>query len=112
MPEKLEKLVREALKAAQEAGDLPPFEVADLGFERPADTSNGDWSSTVAMRSARLAHRSPRDIATAIVAHLAADDAVSRVEVAGPGFVNFYLNAASNNEVLRLAREENCLHEV
>ena len=106
MPEKLEKLVREALKAAQEAGDLPPFEVADLGFERPADTSNGDWSSTVAMRSARLAHRSPRDIATAIVAHLAADDAVSRVEVAGPGFVNFYLNAASNNEVLRLAREQ------
>ncbi len=106
MPEQLENLVRQALASAQAAGDLPEFEVADLGFERPADTSNGDWSSTVAMRSAKLARRAPRQIADAIVSHLPEDSSVSRVEVAGPGFINFYLSARSNNEVLRTAREE------
>ncbi len=106
MPEKIEELVRAAITTAQEAGDLPPFEVDDLGFERPADTANGDWSSTVALRSAKLAHRAPRQIAEAIVAHLASDPSVERVEVAGPGFINFYLAAASANEVFRTVREQ------
>ena len=106
MPEKIEELVRAAIAAAQEAGDLPAFEVGDLGFERPADPANGDWSSTVAMRSAKLARRAPRQIADAIVAHLAADPSVDRVEVAGPGFINFYLATASANEIFRTVREQ------
>lgn len=101
MPETIEELVRQALAAAQAAGDLPEFEVADFGIERPADSGNGDWTSTVAMRSARLARMAPAKIAAAIVAHVPASPAVSRVEVAGPGFINFYLNSAANNEVFR-----------
>ena len=106
MPEKIEELVRAAIAAAQEAGDLPGFEVAELGFERPADSANGDWSSTVALRSAKLARRAPRQVAEAIVAHLAEDPTVERVEVAGPGFINFYLATASANEVIRTVREQ------
>ena len=106
MPEKLEELVRAALQSAQEAGELPSFDVTEFGFERPADSANGDWSSTVAMRSARLAHCAPAKIAGAIVAHMPASDAVAKVEVAGPGFINFYLNAASSNEVFRTIREQ------
>ncbi len=106
MPETLEKLVRDALACAQNSGDLPPFEVEDLGFERPADSSNGDWSSTVALRSAKLARCAPRKVADAIVANLAQSEAIDRVEVAGPGFINFYLRAASNNDVFRVVREQ------
>ena len=106
MPEKLEELVRAALQSAQEAGELPAFDVTEFGFERPADSANGDWSSTVAMRSARLAHCAPAKIAGAIVAHMPTSDAVAKVEVAGPGFINFYLNAASSNEVFRTIREQ------
>lgn len=105
MPEKLEELVRAALAAAQSVGELPEFDVADMGFERPADSSNGDWSSTVAMRSARLAHCAPAKIAQAIVAHLPEDPALAKVEVAGPGFINFYLNTASANDIFRVVRE-------
>lgn len=105
MPEKLEELVRAALAAAQSVGELPEFDVADMGFERPADSSNGDWSSTVAMRSARLAHCVPAKIAQAIVAHLPEDPALAKVEVAGPGFINFYLNTASANDIFRVVRE-------
>ena len=68
MQETIEQLVRAALAEAQQAGDLPAFEVADLGLERPADTSHGDWTSTVALRSAKAAHMAPRAIAEAIVA--------------------------------------------
>ena len=51
MPESIEELVKQAIAAAQQAGDLPEFEVEDCGIERPADTSHGEWTSTVAMRS-------------------------------------------------------------
>ena len=66
MPEKIEELVRTALTAAQEAGDLPAFELEDCGMERPADTSHGEWTSTCAMKSAKLAHCAPKKIADAI----------------------------------------------
>ena len=106
MREKIEQLVRMALADAQAKGDLPQFEVEDLGLERPADASNGDWTSTVAMRSARLAHKSPRDIAAALVAHMSDAPEIERVEIAGPGFVNFYLSTAAGNEVFRTVREQ------
>ena len=106
MPEKLEELVRAAIAAAQAAGDLPDFAVSDLGFERPADPTNGDWTTTVALRSAKLAHKAPAQIAAAIAQHLPADASVARTEVAGPGFLNFYLAAASANDVFRRAIEE------
>ena len=106
MLETLERLVRDALSSAQAEGDLPEFEVGDLGFERPADSAHGDWSSTVAMRSAKLARRAPRAIADAIVSHLATGGAIDRVEIAGPGFINFYLSTASANDVVRQIREQ------
>ena len=60
MPEKIEELVRAALAAAQEAGDLSAFELDDCAIERPADTSHGEWTSTMALKSAKLAHCAPR----------------------------------------------------
>ena len=105
MPETIEELVKQAIASAQAAGDLPAFEVGDCGIERPADSGNGDWTSTVAMRSARLAKCAPAKIAAAIVAHMAPDARVARVEVAGPGFINFYLNTAASNEVFQTVRK-------
>lgn len=105
MPEKIEELIRQAIAAAQQAGDLASFELEDCGVERPADADNGDWTSTVALRSARLAHAAPAKIAAAIVAHMLEDKQISKVEVAGPGFINFYLSAAASNDVFRLVRE-------
>ena len=106
MPEKIEELVRAALAAAQNAGDLPEFELADCGIERPADTSHGEFTSTCAMRSAKLAHCAPKKIADAIAAHMPADPAIAKVEVAGPGFINFYLNAAASNSVFAEVRAQ------
>lgn len=106
MPETIEELVKQAIAAAQEVGELPAFEVEDCGIERPADTDHGEWTSTVALRSARLAKMAPAKIAAAIVAHMPSHEAIDHVEVAGPGFINFYLSVAAVTDVFRKVREE------
>ena len=91
MRARIASLVSCAIAQAQAAGELPEFEVSDFGIERTNDAQKGDWTSTVAMRSSKAAHRAPRDIAAAIIAHMPADEAVVSVEAAGPGFLNFSL---------------------
>ncbi len=102
----LATLLLEATRAAQDAGALPAFEVEDAFLERPADASHGEWSSTLAMRAAKAAHKPPRAIAEAVVAALPASDAVEAVEVAGPGFINFRLSPAARASVIAEAREK------
>ena len=99
-------LVAAGLAAAQAAGDLPAFDAGDLGVARTNDPKMGDWTSTVAMRSAKAAHRSPRDVAEAIRAHMPADADVASVEVAGPGFLNVTLTCAARTGVFAQARAE------
>lgn len=99
-------LLIQAVKAAQEVGELPAFEVEDACVERPADTTNGDFSSTLALKSARLAKKAPIQIAQSIVAHMPKDSALDSVEVAGPGFINFKLSPAAALRPLTQARTQ------
>ena len=88
-------LVSEALASlpelAEAAADL---DAADT-IERTRDASHGDFASNVAMRLAKPARRNPREIATAIVDALPANEAVAETEIAGPGFINFTLAPAA-----------------
>ena len=104
--DRLEKVVDEAIAAAIADGTLSMDEVPEAGLERPRDPENGDWASTVAMRSAKLAHANPRVIADAIVAHLPENDVVKSAEVAGPGFINFRLTDSVLQGVVARIREE------
>ena len=61
--DRLEEVVNQAIQAAIADGSLKMEEVPQAGLERPRDAANGDWASTVAMRSAKLAHANPRVIA-------------------------------------------------
>ncbi len=102
----LEGLVRAAAQAASEAGDLPDLTGVDAGVERTTDPARGDWTSTMALRAAKAAHRKPRDIADALLAHLPADEAVASVEVAGPGFFNVRLTTAAQTGVFAQVRAQ------
>jgi arginyl-tRNA synthetase len=80
----------DALRHALEAAGLPaPSEVQ---WETPREARHGDYATNVAMALARAARRPPRQIAEAIVAHFPKTDAVERLEIAGPGFVNVFLS--------------------
>ncbi|MBQ2681524.1 MAG: arginine--tRNA ligase, partial [Eggerthellaceae bacterium] len=74
--EQLEAIVDEAIAAAIADGSLAMENPPAAALERPRDEANGDWASTVAMRSAKLAHAKPRDIAQAIVEHMPENDVV------------------------------------
>ncbi len=81
--------------------ELPELAAAavDLAIEgtveRTRDASHGDFATNIAMRLAKPARMSPRDIATSIVAALSDSSEIDKVEIAGPGFINFYLSPAA-----------------
>ena len=91
----LRQAVLDALGQAVAAGELPAEPIPAFGIEVPADRAHGDLAANVAMVSARALHRAPRQIAEAILAHLSlAGTYLERAEVAGPGFLNFFLSPA------------------
>ena len=104
--EHLEQLVESALQAAIDDHTLELDEVPEAALERPRDLSNGDWASTVALRSAKLAHKAPRDIAQAIVDHLPENDHIASVDIGGPGFINIKLTPTAYQGVVAEAREQ------
>ena len=85
-------LVTQAIQAAQATGALSPFDPPVVEITRPKDAANGDYATSVAMQSARLAKRAPLAIGRAIVEHLPITDFLNAVEVAPPGFINFRLS--------------------
>ena len=89
-------LLTAAAQAAMAAGDLPEAELPAFIVEIPADTKNGDIASNIAMAGARSWHKAPRMIAEALLKHLPAltDSCFTKVEVAGPGFINLFLSPA------------------
>jgi len=89
---KIESLVREAILAAQGAGDVPSFDLPQVVVEHPQREQHGDYATTVALQLATVASIPPRRIAEAIVSHIPAAEFIAKVEVAGPGFVNFTLH--------------------
>ena len=102
----LERLVTAALQAAVDDGALALEQLPEPALERPKDESNGDWASTVALRSAKLARRAPRDIANAIVDHLPENQLVASTDIAGPGFINFTLLPSAYQDVIARVRTE------
>ncbi|MCI2242683.1 arginine--tRNA ligase [Adlercreutzia faecimuris] len=104
--EQLENIIDEAIAAARADGTLVMDEAPAAALERPRDEANGDWASTVAMRSAKLAKKSPRDVAQAIVDHIPTNEVIASVEIAGPGFINIRLSDAVLQGVVREVRAE------
>ena len=95
-------LMEQAAKAAIAAGDLPEADLPDFIVETPADAKNGDVACNLAMAGARVFKKAPRMIAEAIVAHLPSLEGTlfSKVEIAGPGFMNLYLGSSWYNSVI------------
>lgn len=97
-------LLTNAAKAAMADGTLPEADLPDFIVEIPADVKNGDVASNLAMTGARAFRKAPRQIAEAITAKLDLTDTLfSRVEIAGPGFINLFLGQAWFTSVLRAA---------
>lgn len=99
MKYRIEQLVKAAL-ATLPADVLSADIVRPLEIERTRDAAHGDFATNVALRLAKPARRNPRQLAQAIVDALPASALVSKVEIAGPGFINFHLSAHAYQEEL------------
>ena len=95
MKQLLQDLIGEALKTLQAQGQLPPVVDISVQIERARDKRFGDFASNIALLLAKPAHAKPRDIAEKIIAALPSSEHVDKVEIAGPGFINFSMSAAA-----------------
>lgn len=98
----LKNIIEQAVKKAVSNGALPEAEMPQFNIEKPANKDNGDYSTNVAMAGARAFKKAPKMIAEAIVSCIDLDGtAFDRVEIAGPGFMNFFLSQQFYSNVLK-----------
>lgn len=99
--DQLQSLIKDSLKRAMKQGDLAESEIPEFVIEIPADKAHGDFATNIAMISARAFRMAPRKIAEIITENLDITDSYfDKFEIAGPGFINFFLGAHWFSDVL------------
>lgn len=94
MKDIIRQLIQDALTRLNADGVLPDGLTPTIQVENTKDKAHGDFASNIAMMLAKPAGMKPRDLAEKLIAALPADERVSQVQIAGPGFLNFFQNEA------------------
>lgn len=94
---KLKEVIKVALKDAFNLEDQDSI----IAIEIPKEKTHGDYSSNIAMRLARVLHKSPSEIANILKVELEKSSLITKVEVAGPGFINLFINQDSITKVIK-----------
>lgn len=98
----LRRRIIEALGRAVANEHLPAEPIPDFNIEKPSNSANGDFSANVALAGARAFKMAPRAIAQAVVDNFDLEGSLfERVEIAGPGFLNFYLSQQYYSEIIK-----------
>lgn len=101
MKDHIAELINAALNTMIDNGDLPDDVEPRVTIDRTRDKAHGDLASNIAMTLAKAAKKSPRDIARLIIDALPASEKLTKAEIAGPGFINFFLNEAAATAVIK-----------
>ena len=98
--EQLEAAIKAAIERAFTAealeGQIPPA----IKLERPKDREHGDYATSIALQLAKPAGKNPREVAQIICDQLAGTEGITKVDIAGPGFINITLNRANQAELV------------
>ena len=95
MKQELQQLLISAISIVQQKLNLSFSAIDDIQIERTRDQAHGDFACNIAMVLAKQANINPGQLASAIVENLPESEIIDRVEIAGPGFINFFLNKRS-----------------
>jgi len=106
MKHKLESLLQHAVESLKAQGILDRELSVQISLERTRDPLHGDFATNVAMLLAKPARLNPRQLAEKIIAALPEDNLIAKLEIAGPGFINFFINADSQFQVVRHIHEQ------
>ena len=96
MKQSIHDLIEAALAELQQNNQLPAELKINIQVTATKDRSQGDFASNIAMTLAKQASRPPRELAQLIVDKIAAQESVKKIEIAGPGFINFFLDSHSS----------------
>ncbi len=99
MKQHIETLLQTALKQLQQTGELPAVP-AFIQIDSTKDKQHGDFATNIAMIVAKLSQKKPRDIAERIIQLIPASPYIQKTEVAGPGFINFFLSPQALTEII------------
>ena len=101
MKDQLRLKINTALKTCYDTGSLNSGEIPGFALEVPGQVEHGDFAANAAMLLAKAERKAPRQIAEALITALGDGDGLwTKVEIAGPGFINFFLNPSCWYEVL------------
>lgn len=96
-----ETIVEEIKEAAVKSGLVEAEQIPSFVLEVPKEKAHGDYATNIAMQLTKIARKPPRQIAEAIVENLNKEKAhISKVEIAGPGFINLYMNNSYLTDVI------------
>ena len=100
MKQELQQLLLEAISIVQAKMDVTFSAIDDIKIERTRDQSHGDYACNIAMVLAKQAKTNPRELAAALLGNLPESEIIEHVEIAGPGFINFFLTKQSRLNVI------------
>ena len=100
MKQTIHDLIEQALAGLQQSEVLPADLRTDIQVTPSKDRSQGDFASNIAMMLAKTARKSPRVLAELIIAQISAHDAIEKIEIAGPGFINFFVASDTSHLVV------------
>ena len=100
MKHEIKTLLTQAVSSLKTSGDLPADIEANIQITRTRDQSHGDFACNLAMMLAKPAGKNPREIAQLLINALPTHGHIDRVDIAGPGFINFFVSQASSLSVI------------
>lgn len=106
MRKKLEALIQQAVTTLKKEGLIAEDIPVNITLERSRDALHGDFATNLAMMLAKPTKLNPRQLAEKLVAALPKDSAVTKVEIAGPGFINFFMDSSSQSDIVKVIHEQ------
>ncbi len=106
MKPQIAELLSAAVTVLQQQGVLPADLEPRIQIENTRDKAHGDLATNLAMMLAKPAGKNPRELAQLLVAALPANTLVEKTDIAGPGFINFYLSEASTASLVQAVLEQ------
>jgi arginyl-tRNA synthetase len=111
MKKKIKNLILEAVSSAHQKGDLPSADIVEAEVNEPKAGAHGDFSTNIAMVMASVQKMPPRKIAEIIIRYIRDPEGIlEKTEIAGPGFINFFLKPSAWHPVLEEIHKADTLY--
>ncbi len=106
MKKKIEELILQAVETLKSNGVLAQEITPNITIDRTRDPQHGDFASNLALMLAKQVNTNPRQLAEKLIAALPQDAAIIKVELAGPGFINFFIDPTAQYQVIKQIHDQ------